>query len=60
MAAINRRILEKIEKRSKGDQNVLGFLRELVVFEANGSGKYKQKYSELLEDYVSKDKVKGQ
>lgn len=49
--AINRRALNKVEEYCDGNQAMLGFLRELLVFEVDSPGRYTEEYEKLLEDY---------
>lgn len=53
--AINTRISGKIEEMAQGDENMLKFLRELVAYEANSSGRYTKEYEELLEKYAARE-----
>ena len=52
--AINKRVMDKIAERARGDERILAFLRELVVFEANTSGQYTKEYERILRKYASK------
>ena len=53
--AINKRVMEKIVEQTCGDENMLEFLRRLVVYEAEGSGRYTKAYEELLNEYAPKE-----
>lgn len=54
--AINKRIMDKIRERAKDDERILYFLRDLVIFEAEGSGgRYTKEYEDLLRKHALKE-----
>ncbi len=56
--AINRRVMEKIRERAKGDEQVLSFLRDLLVFETTSSGRYTKEYEQILRKYATQGEKK--
>lgn len=53
--AINKRVMKKIEEFANGDSALLGFLRALITYEAEGSGRYKKEYEDMLKTYAEKE-----
>lgn len=56
--AINRRVMNKIQEMADGDMVVLGLLRELICYEAEGSGRYTREYEEILKRYAEEEAKK--
>lgn len=54
--AINKRITDKIEEEARGDENMLDFLRSLIMFESRNTGRYTKEYEDLLKKYAERDK----
>ena len=56
--AINRRVLSKIQEMADGDTAVLEFLRALISYEAEGSGRYTKEYEDMLRKHAEKEAKK--
>ena len=52
--AINKRILDKIEKHCAGDQAMIDFMRHIIVFEFSESKQYTSEYTEAIKKYSKK------
>lgn len=53
--AINKRVMKKIEELANGDSALLEFLRALITYEAEGSGRYKKEYEDMLKTYAERE-----
>ncbi len=52
--AINKRVMKTIEELANGDSVMLDFLRALITYEAEGSGRYTKQYEDMLREYAKK------
>lgn len=52
--ALNKRILDKIEKRCKGDDAMLDYLRRVIAFELTGAKQYTKEYQAALKECARK------
>lgn len=51
---INKRILDKMEKRCDNDEVMLDYIRYIIAYELSGSKQYTKEYDKALKQYAKR------
>ena len=54
---LNKRILDKIERRCEGDRAMLDYMHDIVMFEFREPKQYAKHYKESLEKFSKQSKA---
>ena len=54
---LNKRILDKIERQCEGDQAMLGYMHDIVVFEFKEPKQYAKHYKDSIEKFSKQSKA---